>query len=158
MDELSAFEMEIQKYVDAGEILIDQRHRSKKNPAVAEQFGEICCVFFDQHAFSTECEKLLAFVHERAHIEYAGLYNEKTSVFERNRIEYHAHKRTVEKLIDFNNYCNAILNGCFTAEEQANAWNIPEWYVPKVHEIYERTRRSEVQELMAEVQRMYFEW
>ena len=149
MEGLSAYDREIQSYVDADEILIDQGHRSKRNPAVAEQFGGISCIFIDELAFSTDSERLLAIVHEAAHIEYAGLYDENTPEAERSRIEYHAHRRTVEKLVSFNDYRNAMLNGCFTAHEQADKWNIPEWYVPKVHEIYERTRWEDVQRLSA---------
>ena len=153
---LSAYETELQKYVDADEVLIDQGHRSKSNPAIAEQFNGISCIFLDELAFSSDDERLLAFKHETAHVEYAGLYNENTPEWEVRRIEYHAHNYTVWKLVPFHDYSGTLMDGCLSQEEQALRWGIPTFYISMVHEVYNRTRWHEVQALMVEVRKKFY--
>ena len=157
MAALSTYDRELQQYVDEGEILIDQQHRakSKKNSAVVQEKDGIKCVFIDELAFKSDAERLWVFTHEISHHKKAGLHRESTPETEKARIEYRAEKETVEKRVAFDDYCKVILSGCFTAEEQADKWNIPEWCVPTVHEIYDRTRWEDVQALWAQVREKF---
>ena len=132
-------------------IFLCQHHRSIVRPIATGCLGMDVCIFINELSFSTDAERRLAFEHELAHIEYAGFYNIHTPKDEVLRIEYHAHKKTVEKLVCFDDYSDALMSGCFDIDEQAAKWNIPEHYVPKVHEVYERTRWEEVQELRAKL-------
>lgn len=102
-------------------------------------------------AYSTDCERLLALTHEMEHIERAGLYDESTPEWERKRIEFQAHKGTVEKLVCFDKYREVLLLGFFDSDEQALKWGIPEFYVKTVHEIYNRIRYEDVQNLRSEL-------
>ena len=151
MAALSTYDRELQQCVDEGVIIIDQSHRSNLIPAAAQEYYGIKCVFIDELAFPSDAERLWALTHEVAHHKKAGLYDESTPEMEKARIEYRADKETVEKRVNFTNYCNVILSGCFTAEEQADKWNIPERHVPTVHEIYNRTRWEDVQVLWVQV-------
>jgi len=130
-------------------ILIDQWHTSKKVPAAAMCVEDDMGIFIDENAYQTDTERRFAFLHEMAHCETAGFYNEHTPEVEREKIEYKANKRTVAYLVPFNLYKAAIMAGYFNEYEQAEYWNVPIDFVPTIHQTYERTKWEDVQELMA---------
>ena len=127
-------------------VLVDQSY-STKEPATAIHIGEDMGVFINENAFETDVERRFAFIHEIAHCETRSFFYKRTSKAEGSRIEFKADKRTVARLVPYDVYSNTIMDGCLTEHEQAEKWNIPQWYVATVHYIYETTRWDDVQAL-----------
>ena len=132
-------------------IYLSQNHSSSKRPIATGNLGKDYIISINESAYSTDTDKYLALNHEISHIEVGGFYDENTPKHEIDRIEYRVDKATVEALVKFENYSRALLSGCFTVEEQSDFWDVPERYVSKVHEIYERSRWDDVQKLKAQV-------
>lgn len=134
-------------YAEDKDIYIIQAQQGSKIRAKALLLGEDMGVSINEAAFETEAERRLAFVHEVAHCETGGFYDEHTPEPERGKIDYRAKRRTVERLVSFRLYTKTILDGVLTEWEQAEIWNIPQQYVPVVHQVYESTHWEEVQKL-----------
>jgi hypothetical protein len=132
-------------------IIIDQTHESTAIPAAGIRFGGDMGIFINEKIFETDTDRRLAFTHEMAHCETNGFYNERTHESDRGKIEYTADKRTVTDLVSFKKYEKTLLSGCFSEYEQAEAWDVPQYYVCIVHRIYEQTRWDDVQHLKARV-------
>jgi len=136
-------------------ISVIQEHTSSKIPAIALRIGQDMGVFINESAFHTDAERRLAFAHEVGHCETGGFYTEYTPADERGRIEYRATKWALMQLVSFETYKMTILEGCLSDWEQADKWDIPLEFVPKIHEIYEKTHWEDIQVLRDEVARRY---
>jgi len=146
MKKLSPYEASLAKAEENG-ILIVQGHTSSRFKAAALRCGSDMGVFIDEASFKSDTERRLAFVHEIAHCETGGFYTERTPEDERERIDYKANQWTVMRLVPFDVYEETIKLGYFADWEQAERWDVPTFFVPTVHNIYESTRWHDVQRL-----------
>jgi len=124
-----------------------QQRLTENIPAIALRKGGKMGVFIDESAFETEVERRYAVVHEMAHCEVGSFYNESTPETECRKIDNRTQTHTIMRLVPFEMYEDAIINGCLDEHEQAEKWDIPQKYVYLVHHVYENTRSSDVQRL-----------
>ena len=136
-------------------IYLSQSHSSCKRPIATGNLGKDYLISINESAYSADTDKYLALNHEISHVEVGGFYDENTPKHEIDRIEYRADKATLEALVKFENYCRALLSGFFTVEEQADFWDVPVHFVPKVHEIYDRTKWHDIQKLIRKVKKKF---
>ena len=136
-------------------VMVFQESPKARFPAKALRIGDTMGVFIDESAFDTDVERRFALEHEIAHCETESFYNEAMPFIDCRKMDYRAKRRTVEKLVPFGCYVETIINGYIEEWEQAEKWNIPEWFVSIVHNIYASTRWDEVQRLKVIVQSDY---
>jgi len=132
-------------------IMVFQEPPKSRFSAKALRINDTMGIFIDESAFENDIERRYAFEHELAHCETGSFYKEDTPFVECRRMDYRAKKRTVEKLVPFSQYVRTIIDGYIEEWEQAEKWDIPEWFVSIVHNIYANTRWDDVQKLRGNV-------
>ena len=146
MYSLSPYEGTLALAEESG-IIVDTMHRSSVVPAAALTYNGVTCVFIDETQYVSEVERKYVVIHEIGHCKTGMFYNDNTPYFDRQRIEYRVNMWEVPEHIPFEEYCMTILDGCLEEWEQSERWNVPQWFVPTVHRVYESTRWDDVQKL-----------
>jgi len=136
-------------------VMVFQESPKARLPAKALRIGDTMGVFIDESAFDTDIERRFALEHEIAHCETGSFYHEGMTFVDCRKMDYRAKRRTVEKLVPFGYYAETIIYGYVEEWEQAERWDIPEWFVSIVHNIYASTRWDEVRRLKASVHSDY---
>jgi len=74
---------------------------SSRIPAQSIRVGKEYGIFFNDSAFDTSAERYVALAHEKAHCDTGALYTIESPIFERERYENQAWKRTINVLMPF---------------------------------------------------------
>jgi len=85
---------------------------SEKIPAQAFRIEDDFCIFFNESAFETDAERLVALDHEKSHCDTGTLYSADAPRVTKMRCEAKAWKRTIENLLPFNDEFVEAFNSC----------------------------------------------
>ena len=128
-------------------IMFFNNHQSKDTPAVGMKCNEDMAIFINEGAFDSDRARSFAVWHEIFHCEENAFYNERTDLISAIKLEKRVIKKTIQELVPFQTVIATYKDGIFDEYEQAEKWNIPQYRIKEVHEVYERLYPDKINEL-----------
>ena len=100
--------------VSESEILY-MRTKSDNIPAQSVRIDGDYGILFNESAFDTDAERLISLAHEKAHCDTGSLYSVEAPIYDRERYENRAWKRTIHDLLPFGKF-KTVLQDCVYAD------------------------------------------
>lgn len=123
-----------------GSAVLFERTEDEVLPAVSMRMRDRCAIFFDENAFDSDAERIVALAHEMGHCDSGAFYTLLTPYETKGRCEAKAWKRAVADLLPFDALMDAY-DACRTAEgvtahDLAEHLDVTPEFILKAVEIY----------------------